>query len=203
MSVNTKAASYFWPLSPTKLFCKNLLSTEIFSWSLVHYRGKNIYFFFPKKHDEFFTLKKQRDAKFHDNFYFNERFCNIYSSQVRNNSSSFICEAAESIIPSILTRQGRGVLWSEKAGSGACLTSKGEFGYCTTFKECYPYFKIPDLGALDGWVLGFYDTCSFIRENGRMGFGVCCSTNPLGGSPSFPGSGPVIEDSQVKICFFT
>lgn len=96
-------------------------------------------------------------------------------------------------------REGRGIHWSEKIGSGACLTSKGEVGYCTTFKECYPYFKIPDLGVLDGWVLGVYDTCSFIREDGRMGFGVCCSGTPLTTPPNSPAdSGSVVEDDQVK-----
>ncbi|XP_057334005.1 transmembrane protease serine 11B-like [Microplitis mediator] len=66
----------------------------------------------------------------------------------------------------------------KKQPGGRCLTSKGEVGNCTTFKECYPYFKIPDLGALDGWVLGVYDTCSYTRDDGRMGFGICCSGTP-------------------------
>lgn len=80
-----------------------------------------------------------------------------------------------------------------------CLTSKGEVGHCTTFKECYPYFKIPDLGALDGWVLGVYDTCSYIRDDGRMGFGVCCSgttlTTPL---PDKHEEKPFVEEANVR-----
>ncbi|XP_032685596.1 proclotting enzyme-like [Odontomachus brunneus] len=73
------------------------------------------------------------------------------------------------------SREGREILWSGAATRETCLTSKGEVGRCTTFKECYPYFKIPDLGALDGWVLGVYDTCSYVREDGHMSFGICCS----------------------------
>lgn len=89
-------------------------------------------------------------------------------------------------------------------GRGSCLTSKGEVGKCTTFKECYPYFKIPDLGALDGWVLGVYDTCSYVREDGRMSFGICCSNYILNSTPTpvidtdEPStSGPIIEDVEV------
>lgn len=73
------------------------------------------------------------------------------------------------------SREGRGILWNGATTRETCLTSKGEVGRCTTFKECYPYFKIPDLGALDGWVLGVYDTCSYIREDGNPSFGICCS----------------------------
>ncbi|XP_012530794.1 proclotting enzyme [Monomorium pharaonis] len=78
------------------------------------------------------------------------------------------------------SRKGRGILWNGATTRETCLTSKGEIGRCTTFKECYPYFKIPDLGALDGWVLGVYDTCSYIREDGNPSFGICCSNlNPF------------------------
>ncbi|KMQ96805.1 serine proteinase stubble [Lasius niger] len=73
------------------------------------------------------------------------------------------------------SREGRGILWNGATTRETCLTSKGEVGRCMTFKECYPYFKIPDLGALDGWVLGVYDTCSYIREDGNPSFGICCS----------------------------
>lgn len=79
---------------------------------------------------------------------------------------------------------------------GPCLTSKGAVGKCTTFKECYPYFKIPDLGALDGWVLGIYDTCSYTQDDGRLSFGICCSdppTLPLDNQTSSDAGGPIIE----------
>ncbi|XP_012272269.1 proclotting enzyme [Orussus abietinus] len=98
-------------------------------------------------------------------------------------------------------RDGRSLLWGENSNKETCLTSKGEIGRCTTFKECYPYFKIPDLGALDGWVLGVYDTCSFIRDDGRMGFGVCCANStPL--TTPIPDStideGPIVEEVQEE-----
>ncbi|XP_071573027.1 uncharacterized protein [Temnothorax nylanderi] len=93
---------------------------------------------------------------------------------VRPEDNAVVVEAA--IDPDQLgSREGRGILWNGATTRETCLTSKGEIGRCTTFKECYPYFKIPDLGALDGWVLGVYDTCSYIREDGNPSFGICCS----------------------------
>lgn len=59
-----------------------------------------------------------------------------------------------------------------------CMTSKGAVGKCTTFKECYPYFKIPDISALDGWVFGIYDTCRFTQSGGRVQSGICCADPP-------------------------
>lgn len=111
--------------------------------------------------------------------------------------------AAEGLNLEVQSRESRGLVWSEKAGTGACLTSKGELGHCTSFKECYPYFKIPDLGALDGWVLGVYDTCSYIREDGRMAFGVCCAGSNLPSlPPSATGGGPIIDDPLVNRRFY-
>lgn len=68
--------------------------------------------------------------------------------------------------------------WNDVLGEGApCLTSKGLLGACTSFKHCYPYFKIPDISIWEAWVLGNYDTCSFWNSEGRQAFGVCCSTS--------------------------
>lgn len=58
------------------------------------------------------------------------------------------------------------------------MTSKGHLGSCTSFKHCYPYFKIPNLGLWESWVLGNYDTCNYYNDGGEPVFGVCC-TNPL------------------------
>lgn len=58
------------------------------------------------------------------------------------------------------------------------MTSKGHIGSCTSYRNCYPYFKIPDLTIWESWILGNYDTCSFFDKDGRQAFGVCCS-NPL------------------------
>ncbi|XP_037033895.1 proclotting enzyme [Bradysia coprophila] len=67
--------------------------------------------------------------------------------------------------------------WNDVLGEGApCVTSKGQLGACTSFKHCYPYFKIPDISIWEAWVLGNYDTCSFWNNDGRQAFGVCCST---------------------------
>ncbi|CAH0561955.1 unnamed protein product [Brassicogethes aeneus] len=59
-----------------------------------------------------------------------------------------------------------------------CITSKGALGKCTGFRQCYPYFKLPELNNWDSWVLGMYDTCSYYTAQGRQMFGVCC-TNPV------------------------
>ncbi|KAL3289479.1 hypothetical protein HHI36_022902 [Cryptolaemus montrouzieri] len=61
---------------------------------------------------------------------------------------------------------------------GPCFTSKGVLGRCTSFRECYPYFKLPELNNWDTWILGMYDTCSYYTQQGRQMFGVCC-TNPI------------------------
>lgn len=49
-----------------------------------------------------------------------------------------------------------------------CFTSKGVVGRCMSFRQCYPYFKIPDLNNWDSWVLGMYDTCSYFTIQGRQ-----------------------------------
>ncbi|EFN86241.1 proclotting enzyme [Harpegnathos saltator] len=99
----------------------------------------------------------------------------------------------------ITSRKGREILWSGAATRETCLTSKGEVGHCTTFKECYPYFKIPDLGALDGWVLGVYDTCSYIREDGHMSFGICCSNlHPIVTPRPDNCDSAIVEEPQVE-----
>ncbi|XP_011631695.1 proclotting enzyme [Pogonomyrmex barbatus] len=128
-------------------------------------------------------------------------FDNVHSEEDDN---AVVVEAA--IDPDQFgSRDGRGILWNGATTRETCLTSKGEVGRCTTFKECYPYFKIPDLGALDGWVLGVYDTCSYIREDGSPSFGICCSNlNPF----VTPGPDncdnptvehPLVEDNKKKI----
>ncbi|XP_029046484.2 proclotting enzyme-like isoform X2 [Osmia bicornis bicornis] len=94
-------------------------------------------------------------------------------------------------------RDGRGILWNGISKSESCLTSKGDIGRCTSFKECYPYFKIPDLSALDGWVLGVYDTCSYVRDNGQTAFGICCSNVlPVVIPPLDNNEEPIPEDVQ-------
>ena len=40
-------------------------------------------------------------------------------------------------------------------------------GNCMSLKECYPYFKIPSLDTADTWVMGLYDTCSYMGPTGR------------------------------------
>ncbi|XP_035915660.1 clotting factor B [Anopheles stephensi] len=81
--------------------------------------------------------------------------------------------------------------WKQALGDGSpCLTAKGHLGFCTSFRKCYPYFKVPDLSVWESWVLGNYDTCSYFNEQGRQAFGVCC-TNPI--TPLPIDSNPVIE----------
>lgn len=67
--------------------------------------------------------------------------------------------------------------WMLRDGNN-CVTAKGHIGTCTTYRSCYPYFKIPDLTIWESWILGNYDTCSFFNDDGRQTFGVCCS-NPI------------------------
>ncbi|KAH0819332.1 hypothetical protein MTP99_019164 [Tenebrio molitor] len=64
------------------------------------------------------------------------------------------------------------------ATAGPCFTGKGVLGKCTSFRQCYPYFKVPELNNFESWILGMYDTCSYYTAQGRQMFGVCC-TNPV------------------------
>ncbi|XP_014218377.1 proclotting enzyme-like [Copidosoma floridanum] len=75
-----------------------------------------------------------------------------------------------------------------------CVTLKGAVGKCLTLKECYPYFKIPNFPALEGWVLGIYDTCSYTEKDGRLSYGICCA-DPPPQPPNIdaPPGGPIIE----------
>lgn len=70
--------------------------------------------------------------------------------------------------------------WGNQFGEGGvCVTSEAKFGKCTSYKACYPYFKkIPNFSQFDQWILGQYDTCTFILSDGRQGFGVCCVDPP-------------------------
>ncbi|KAK2574958.1 hypothetical protein KPH14_008721 [Odynerus spinipes] len=117
----------------------------------------------------------------------------------REEDDAIVVEAAIKAEPSSRWKSDRSILWSGSTERSTCLTSKGEVGRCTTFKECYPYFKIPDLGALDGWVLGVYDTCSFVLEDGHTSFGICCSNlNPVATPGGDNCDGHNVEDPQVE-----
>ncbi|KAK5639144.1 hypothetical protein RI129_011636 [Pyrocoelia pectoralis] len=59
-----------------------------------------------------------------------------------------------------------------------CYTSKGVLGKCMSFRQCYPFFKLPELNNWDSWILGMYDTCRFYTAQGRQLFGVCCTSTP-------------------------
>ncbi|KFB44697.1 AGAP008183-PA-like protein [Anopheles sinensis] len=68
-----------------------------------------------------------------------------------------------------LTPRVSGADWKQALGDGSpCLTAKGHLGFCTSFRKCYPYFKVPDLSVWESWVLGNYDTCSYFNEQGRQ-----------------------------------
>lgn len=90
-------------------------------------------------------------------------------------------------MPNNRRRQGKQIFystvtssyWNNALGEGSpCITSKGGLGACTSYRNCYPYFKLPDLTIWESWVLGNYDTCTYFNGEGRQAFGVCCS-NPV------------------------
>ncbi|XP_073994864.1 trypsin-like isoform X2 [Rhodnius prolixus] len=66
---------------------------------------------------------------------------------------------------------------------GPCFTTDGYTGRCTSFRQCYPYFKLPDLNTWETWVLGMYDTCTYFTPSGKQMFGVCC-TVPVSKPPT-------------------
>lgn len=58
--------------------------------------------------------------------------------------------------PTVLRKNSEEML----SEGSACLTSRGVLGVCSSFRACYPYFKIPNLDIWESWVLGNYDTCT-------------------------------------------
>jgi hypothetical protein len=60
------------------------------------------------------------------------------------------------------------VEWPGVLPVGPCFTSKGVLGRCTSFRQCYPYFKLPELSNWETWILGMYDTCSYFTSSGRQ-----------------------------------
>ena len=58
--------------------------------------------------------------------------------------------------------------WPGVLPVGPCFTSKGVLGRCTSFRQCYPYFKLPELSNWETWILGMYDTCSYFTSSGRQ-----------------------------------
>lgn len=62
----------------------------------------------------------------------------------------------------------RQVGWPGLLPIGPCFTSKGHLGRCTSFRQCYPYFKLPELNNWETWILGMYDTCSYFTGSGRQ-----------------------------------
>ncbi|XP_063821183.1 transmembrane protease serine 9-like [Ostrinia nubilalis] len=86
------------------------------------------------------------------------------------------------------TRDGKQLLYFQTRSQtdGAfgmdCETTLGKKGTCKSFRECYPLIKVVDVSGVDGWVMGHYDTCSYISADNMEVFGVCC-TEPVGTPP--------------------
>lgn len=87
--------------------------------------------------------------------------------------------------------------WGDMTGEGGvCVTSKAAYGKCMAFKSCYPYIKkIPNLSIFDTWVLGTYDTCTYLTNDGRQAFGVCCD------EVTKPGSIVNLQDDDNTVVF--
>lgn len=86
--------------------------------------------------------------------------------------------------------------WGNQFGEGGvCVTARATFGQCTSFKNCYPYFKkIPNLSPFDSWILGQYDTCTYFTDEGLQAFGVCCIDPPKDASENKPVVAPVDDN---------
>ncbi|KAJ8918694.1 hypothetical protein NQ315_015014 [Exocentrus adspersus] len=81
------------------------------------------------------------------------------------------------------------------AATGPCFTSKGALGKCTSFRQCYPYFKASDINHFDNWIVGMYDTCSYFTTQGRQMFGVCC---PSAAKPTIPADSDKTDEAVVE-----
>uniref|UniRef100_A0A336MH51 Phenoloxidase-activating factor 2 n=1 Tax=Culicoides sonorensis TaxID=179676 RepID=A0A336MH51_CULSO len=76
--------------------------------------------------------------------------------------------------------------WGYVAEGSYCLTSNNVLGKCTSLKNCYPYFKFPDLYSWERWMIGNYDTCTYYNEQGFQTFGICCTQNMVGQGTDTP-----------------
>lgn len=54
------------------------------------------------------------------------------------------------------------------SADGSCYTNKGTLGKCMSFRRCYPYNKVTEVGNWENWVLGTYDTCTYYNIQGRQ-----------------------------------
>ncbi|XP_052759016.1 proclotting enzyme-like isoform X2 [Galleria mellonella] len=95
-------------------------------------------------------------------------------SRVRRHESNGTRDAKQMLL--LQLRQSDGEFGLE------CETTLGKKGTCKSFRDCYPLFKVADLSGWDGWVMGHYDTCSYINNDNTEVFGVCC-TEPVGTPP--------------------
>ncbi|XP_063697625.1 clotting factor G beta subunit [Culicoides brevitarsis] len=84
----------------------------------------------------------------------------------------------------VLSRKSRQVIawnlknpWTQVSEGSLCLASNNVLGTCTSLKNCYPYFKFPDLYSWERWIIGNYDTCSYYNEMGYQTFGICCTNS--------------------------
>jgi len=81
-----------------------------------------------------------------------------------------------------------------------CQSKDGKSGLCMSLKSCYPYFKISDFDTRDTWVMGLYDTCSYLSPQGREVFGVCCNNTLPAEIPEEPvSSSQVDEESNALV----
>lgn len=102
-----------------------------------------------------------------------------------------LARSARQLFFTTVQHPSTGPTWAFRNGN-TCITSRNHIGTCTTYRSCYPYFKIPDITIWDSWILGNYDSCSFFNEAGRQTFGVCCS-NPITTSTTEQSNTPAEE----------
>ncbi|GLH08206.1 Serine proteinase stubble [Gryllus bimaculatus] len=71
-----------------------------------------------------------------------------------------VAAAAAAPLDAAESRAGRQLGWPGLLPIGPCFSSKGELGRCTSFRQCYPYFKLPELSNWETWVLGICSACA-------------------------------------------
>ncbi|KAB0801482.1 hypothetical protein PPYR_05836 [Photinus pyralis] len=141
-------------------------------------------------------------------------YCDIVASDVLNDEDDVVViEAAgnssardnRQLISSVPLMPYNDQLFIGNPATGSlltsrCYTSKGVLGKCMSFRQCYPFFKLPELNNWDSWILGMYDTCRFYTAQGRQLFGVCCTSsseqNPT--TTTKPSTTPESENLNVQ-----
>lgn len=94
----------------------------------------------------------------------------------RDDSEDDVSGPGIKIRPAVISWLPDGRDQLESVPSTTCWNKDlGTLGVCRKLKDCYPYFRLPDVSPEDAWIFGIYNTCP-LQHNDHLVFGVCCDS---------------------------